>query len=297
VRSGVFAAVGLVMLLLEVMVLYEIRALVRGLPLDWLWMLPISVGAGLVLWTSIPYVLLDRQVHWRRLLVPGAVAAVATAVLGVATTVYMPPLVTKYTNQFGLFGITIALIGWLLAGSGVIVASAAVGAEFDASPERWALRVQRKYRLVDPTIEPATVPEPIEGAGLNRGDVVMIVRVALNWMTMSAAVWAATAIVPGIDVSGGLVTYLGVSLLFGLVNAVLGPLLYYVALPLSVFTLGLFALVVNGCLLVITAWLTERLDIDGLGSAVLGALVISVVITAIELVLRPIRRTELVGPA
>jgi putative membrane protein len=123
----------------------------------------------------------------------------------------------------------------------------------------------------------------------------LFVRVAVNWMIMSAAVWAATAIAPGIDLSGGFGTLLGVALLFGLVNAVLGPLLYLVALPLTVMTLGLFALVVNGCLLLITALLTENLNIDGLGSAVLGALVISAVITVIELVLRPVRRSGFAG--
>lgn len=64
--------------------------------------------------------------------------------------------------------------------------------------------------------------------------------------------------------------------------------MYLVALPLSVLTLGLFAAVVNGCLLAITARLSEKLDIDGLGSAaVLGALAISVEITVFGLVLRP----------
>ena len=49
----------------------------------------------------------------------------------------------------------------------------------------------------------------------------LLITLLVNWLVMTAAVWVATAIVPGIDVPGGLVTYLGVSLLFGLVNAVL----------------------------------------------------------------------------
>ena len=106
---------------------------------------------------------------------------------------------------------------------------------------------------------------------------------------MAAAVWVATALLPGIDVHGGFVTYLALSLLFGLVNAVVGPLLHLVALPLSVFTVGGSALVVNGVLLALTARLSARLDVAGLGSAVLGSLVISIVTTIIELVVRPIR--------
>ena len=93
----------------------------------------------------------------------------------------------------------------------------------------------------------------------------------------------------GIEVLGGFVTYLALSLLFGLVNAVVGPLLHLVALPLSVFTVGGSALVVNGVLLALTALLSARLDVAGLGSAVLGSLVISIVTTVVELVIRPIR--------
>ena len=118
----------------------------------------------------------------------------------------------------------------------------------------------------------------------------MLMRVLVNWAVMTVAVWVATAVVPGIDVPGGLVTYLGVSLLFGLVNAVLGPLLHLVTLPLSVLTLGLFALVVNGLLLSVTAAVSSNLDVSGFGSAVLGALVISIVTTLLELVLRPLER-------
>jgi putative membrane protein len=118
----------------------------------------------------------------------------------------------------------------------------------------------------------------------------MLARVLVNWLVLAFAVWVATAVVPGIDVPGGAVTYLGVSLLFGLVNAVLGPVLHLVTLPLSVLTLGLIALVVNGLLLSVTAALSSNLDVRGIGSAVLGALVISVVTTLLELVLRPLER-------
>ena len=170
VRSGVFAAVGLVAMLAEVSVIYGVRGMVRHLPFDWLWMLAISAAAGLVLWTSIPYLLLNRQVHWRKLLVAEGTAALGTSVFGVATTVYMPPLLTRYTSQFGLFGITIALIGWLLAVCGVVVASAAIGAEFDASQERWVLRLKMTYGLTDPALKNSSVTNAAERAGLNSGD-------------------------------------------------------------------------------------------------------------------------------
>ena len=292
IRGGLFAALGLLALLAEILVLYGVRAVVRELSLYWLWALPMSVATGLVLWTSIPYLLLNREVHWRRLLVAGGATALGTALLGLATTVYMAPLVTQYTAEFGLFGITIALIGWLLAASVVLVSCTAIGAEFDASQGPFLRMVKTRLRLHDPGIELPLEEQTFVGAGLTRADVVMLVRVLANWMVMAAAVWVATALLPGIHVHGGFVTYLALSLLFGLVNAVVGPLLHLVALPLSVFTVGGSALVVNGVLLVMTAALTARLDVAGLGSAMLGSLVISIVTTIIELVVRPIREPD-----
>jgi len=294
IRSGLFAALGLLALLAEVLVLYGVRAFVRQLALSWLWMLPVSVATGLVLWTSIPYLLLNRQVHWRRLLVGGAITAVGTALLSLATTVYMAPLVTQYTEEFGLFGITIALIGWLLSASVILVASTAIGAEFDASQGAFFRVVKTRLRLYDPHAGPPSDDEDLPGDGLTKDDIVMLVRVLWNWVAMAGAVWLATALLPGIEVIGGFVTYLALSLLFGLVNAVVGPLLQLVALPLSVVTVGGAALVVNGVLLSLTALLSSRLDIDGLGSAVIGSLVISIVTTVLELVLRPLR--EPAGP-
>ena len=293
IRGGLFAALGLCALLLEVLVLYAVRAFVRELALYWLWILPISIATGLILWTSIPYLLLNRRVHWRRLLVGGAITAVGTAILGIATTVYMGPLVAQYTADFGLFGVTIALIGWLLVAAVLLVSSTVVGAEFDAAESPYLRMVKTRLRLYDPGAGLPLADEDLEDAGLTKYDVVMLLRVLANWMVMAAAVWVATALLPGIHVHGGFITYLALSLLFGLVNAVVGPLLQLVALPLSVLTVGGSALVVNGVLLLLTAALTARLDVAGLGSAMVGSLVISIVTTVLELVLRPIQDLDL----
>ncbi|HEX5086286.1 MAG TPA: YhjD/YihY/BrkB family envelope integrity protein [Nocardioides sp.] len=289
VRGGLFAALGLCALLAEMLVLVAVREFVRTLALYWLWIVPISIATGLVLWTSIPYLLLNRQVHWRRLLAAGGATALGTSLFGLATTVYMAPLVTQYTQEFGLFGITIALIGWLLGAAVVLVSCTVIGAEFDASQGPFFRLVKTRLRLHEPGVELPLDAEGDTDAGLNRDDVVMLLRVLANWSVMAGAVWVATALLPGIDVHGGFFTYLALSLLFGLVNAVLGPLLHLVALPLSVLTVGGAALVVNGVLLLLTAGLTARLDVAGLGSAILGSVVISIVTTVIELVVRPIR--------
>jgi membrane protein len=289
VRSTAFATLGLLALVAEVGVAYGIRLIVAHFPLDWLWATALSAATGLVLWTSIPYLLLDRQVHWRRLLAAGATSAAAMTVFAVATPIYMPQIMTRATNEFGLFGITITLIGYLLAASFVLVACAAVGAEFDSSDASWLVALKVRFRLMDPGRELPTVETAGPGRGLTSGDLLTLIRVLKNWLIMTAAVWIATALVPGIDVHGGLGTYLAISLIFGLVNAVLGPVLQWLAGSLSWLTLGVSALLVNGLLFATTAGLSANMDIAGLATAIVGALVVTLAATLLELVFRPVQ--------
>ena len=90
-------------------------------------------------------------------------------------------------------------------------------------------------------------------------------------------------VLPGLDVVenpdgplGRFGTYLWIGLVFGVVNAIVGPVLRLLSLPFVVLTLGLFLLVVNAALLGLTAALTDRLTIDGIGTAVLGGLILAV---------------------
>jgi putative membrane protein len=110
----------------------------------------------------------------------------------------------------------------------------------------------------------------------------MLKKVLLRWAVLTLAVWVAAAVVPGVHVHGGALTYVWVALLFGLVNAFLGPILRLVALPFTLVTLGLFALVVNGVLVAITAGLSSKLDVGGFFSAFLAALVISLISTVLN---------------
>ena len=72
-------------------------------------------------------------------------------------------------------------------------------------------------------------------------------------------------------------TYLWIGLIFGVVNAVVGSVLRLLSLPFVVLTLGLFLLVINAALLGLTAALTDRLTIDGIGTAILGGLILAIV--------------------
>jgi putative membrane protein len=128
-------------------------------------------------------------------------------------------------------------------------------------------------------------------------------EIMLKWMVLrllvTAVAFAVTAwLLPPFDIEGGVPGTLWVAVIFGVVNAVIGPILHLVALPFTILTLGLFALVVNGVVLAIVAGLTDHLQTGGFGWAVLGALIVTVVSAALNHFLegatgRPARRDRL----
>jgi putative membrane protein len=105
----------------------------------------------------------------------------------------------------------------------------------------------------------------------------LIVRLLLN----AAALWVAMRLVSGITYEGGVLGFLGVALVFGIVNAVVKPILQFFSIPFILLTLGLFLFVVNAFALWITSGLSSSLglgfQVRGFGAAFLGALVVSAV--------------------
>jgi len=110
-----------------------------------------------------------------------------------------------------------------------------------------------------------------------------IVRLLVN----ALALWVAIQIVPGIEFGGTMVSLLAIAFIFGVVNALVRPLLLLLTCPLILATLGLFVLVVNTMLLALTNRVSGLFDlgltIDGLWPTFLGALVISVVSAVVSL--------------
>lgn len=98
----------------------------------------------------------------------------------------------------------------------------------------------------------------------------------IRWTVNAVAVFVATQVVPGIECQswGGLVA---ATLLLGLLNTFVRPLLLVLSLPLVVVSLGLFLWVINAALLFFVGWLVKPFIVSGFGSALLGAAVISVV--------------------
>ncbi|NEM08025.1 phage holin family protein [Geodermatophilus normandii] len=111
-----------------------------------------------------------------------------------------------------------------------------------------------------------------------------MIRFALKVVVMALAFYGLTRLLPGIDIEGnenGALgvsgTFLWVALVFAVVNAIVGPVLRFLSFPAILLSLGLFLLIVNAALLGLTAVLSDRLSVDGFGTAVLGGLVLAVV--------------------
>ena len=102
----------------------------------------------------------------------------------------------------------------------------------------------------------------------------------------AVALWVAAALLPGIEFGGEgtslVLTVVLVAALFGVLNALVKPLLKLVSLPFIILTLGLFLIVVNALMLSLTSWLSGVLGLDFqvqsfFWDAVFGSLIISVV--------------------
>ena len=98
----------------------------------------------------------------------------------------------------------------------------------------------------------------------------------VHWAVLAIALLVAVRLVPGVTVSS-YGTLAVAALVVGLVNAFVRPVLVLLSLPVTVLTLGLFYLVVNGACLMIAAALVPGFRVDGCLPAILGALVVSLV--------------------
>jgi putative membrane protein len=113
----------------------------------------------------------------------------------------------------------------------------------------------------------------------------ILLRLIINAVALLVTAW----IVPGIRLGAAgphptkndWITLLIVALIFGIVNAVIRPILILLSLPLEIITLGLFTFVINAVMLLLTSWIAQGLGlgfrVDGFLAALIGALVVSVV--------------------
>jgi putative membrane protein len=112
-----------------------------------------------------------------------------------------------------------------------------------------------------------------------------LIQIAIN----AAAIYVAVVIVPGLGFTGEWWKLLIVAAIFSLVNTFLKPVLRILTLPLTLITFGLFLLVINALLLLLTGAVSSELSlgftVDNFGAALLGSIVISLVGLALSMVI------------
>lgn len=118
-----------------------------------------------------------------------------------------------------------------------------------------------------------------------------LVRLFVN----AVALGVAAVIVPGIGFAGSetgaIINVLIVALIFGLVNAIIKPVLALVTCPFYILTLGLFTFVVNALMLMLTSWLVgPRFVVEGFWPAFFGSIIISFVSTVLSTMLKDDRQ-------
>lgn len=118
----------------------------------------------------------------------------------------------------------------------------------------------------------------------------LIIRLLANAVALAVASW----LVAGITLQGAttgrrVLTLLIVAAIFGVVNAIVKPVVKVLSFPLLILTLGLLTFVINAVMLLLTSWITGKLDVqfhvDGFWAALFGALIVSVVGMIINVVL------------
>lgn len=122
----------------------------------------------------------------------------------------------------------------------------------------------------------------------------ILIRLIINGVALAAAAY----VVPGIDIVGepAWAVLAAMALIFGVINALVRPLLTLLTCPLIILSLGLFILIVNGLMLWLASWIGGRFGIGfevvGFWPAFLGALVISLVSFFLTILLRDDDRRE-----
>jgi putative membrane protein len=118
----------------------------------------------------------------------------------------------------------------------------------------------------------------------------LLARLFVNAVALAVAAW----LLAGITITGDsdrdrVITLIVVAAIFGLVNAIVRPVVKLLTLPFIILTLGLLVFVINACMLLLTSWITDQLDVqfhvDGFGTALLGALIITAVGWVLDLLL------------
>jgi len=105
-------------------------------------------------------------------------------------------------------------------------------------------------------------------------------NIFIRWLILTLAIGVTARLIPGIAVNGGIVNLITVAAIFGLINAFIRPIITLLTCPLVILTLGLFTLIINTLMFMLTARISPALTVEGFWPAFWASLIISI-ITAI----------------
>ena len=101
-------------------------------------------------------------------------------------------------------------------------------------------------------------------------------RLLINWVLSAVALWIVSHVIPGFHVSGPMAALIA-ALAIGLINATIGLFLKIITIPLTVLTLGIFWLVINGAMIELASVFVPGFRVDSYWAAFWGAIVLSLV--------------------
>ena len=110
-------------------------------------------------------------------------------------------------------------------------------------------------------------------------------RIILKWLLMAAAILIAAYIIPGIGVAG-IWTALVLTVVFGVVNITINPLLIIITLPVKILTLGLLTFVINALLVLLVSTIVKGFAVSGFWVALLFSIVLSLVSYILNVIFR-----------
>ncbi|HRV94823.1 MAG TPA: phage holin family protein [Anaerolineae bacterium] len=114
----------------------------------------------------------------------------------------------------------------------------------------------------------------------------LLLRILIN----AVAIWLTTLLLSGFSFAGGIFNLIIVAIIFGLVNALIRPIVKLLTLPINILTLGLFTLVINALMLMLVVWFSGALSLEGglfasFFTAFIAAIIISIISTILSWIL------------
>jgi len=116
--------------------------------------------------------------------------------------------------------------------------------------------------------------------------------IILRTLISMLGLYLASVLIPGVQIAGS-GTFILAALLLGLVNGFVRPIAFLLTLPLTIVTLGLFLLVLNSAMFGLVAAMLDSFSVAGFGSALLGALIVSITSTIASWYIGPKGQVEI----